>query len=134
MTVLPDTKNHDRRIVPLPPEVVEVLQRRPVPLPRYFPEWDLFKLIRAMRETVDAAGLSAVTFHTLRHTFTSYVVMAGVDLHSLAQILGPRDLNMVQRYTHLASAHLQGATHKAASAIFAADMPRQVPHTESPIT
>ena len=69
-----------------------------------------------------------MTFHTLRHTFASHAVMAGVDLYTLAQLLGHRDLTQVQRYAHLAPSHLQAATAKAATAVFAANVPHQVPH------
>ena len=54
--------------------------------------------------------------------------MNGVDLYTVAMLLGHRTLRMTQRYAHLAPAHLQAATNQAATAIFAADVPRQVPH------
>lgn len=125
--VLVDTKNGDRRVVPLPPEVIEMLTRRPVPLREFFPGVTLNKLVLRFRRIVHRLGLSGVSFHTLRHTFASHAVMAGVDLYTLAKILGHRDIKMVQRYAHLAPAHLQAATDQAARAIFAVDVPRQVP-------
>jgi hypothetical protein len=67
------------------------------------------------------------TFHTLRHTFASHAVMSGIDLYTLAKILGHRDLSMVQRYAHLAPSHLKAATNQAAATIFADNVPRQVP-------
>jgi len=36
---------------------------------------------------------------------------------SLAKILGHRDLSMVQRYAHLAPAHLKAVTNQAAATI-----------------
>lgn len=129
VAILPDTKNHDRRVVPLPPQVVETFQHRPVPLREWFPGWGLFRLTQAMRRTTRRVGLQGVTFHTLRHTFASHAVMAGVDLYTLTKILGHRDLSMVQRYAHLAPAHLQAAAAQAARVIFAEDMPHQVPQT-----
>lgn len=83
---------------------------------------------RAVARAVRGAGLQSVSFHTSRHTFASYAVMAGVDLCTLAKLLGHRDVKMVQRYAHLAPAHLQAATNQTASAIFAADMPQKLPH------
>jgi integrase len=129
VAILPDTKNGDRRIVPLPPEVVETLQRRPMPLREIFPGWTLGRLEKAFTRAVRGAGLQSVSFHTSRHTFASYAVMAGVDLYTLAKILGHRDVKIVQRYAHLAPAHLQADTNQTASAIFAADMPQKLPHT-----
>jgi integrase len=130
VVILTDTKNGDRRIVPLPPQVVDMLTHRPTPLREIFPGWTLGRLERAFTRAVRRAKLTGVTFHTLRHTFASHAVMNGVDLYTLAQILGHHDLSMVRRYAHLAPAHLQAATNKTASAIFAADVPQEVPQAE----
>lgn len=43
--------------------------------------------------------------HDLRHTAASYLLMAGVDLRTLADILGHSTMQMVQRYTHLLDDH-----------------------------
>ena len=99
---LKDAKNGDRRLVLLPPRVVATLQQRPAPLRELFPEWPLDKLMHTVQRVAKRAGLQGVTFHTLRHTFASHAVMAGVDLYTLAKILGHRDLAQVQRYAHLA--------------------------------
>ena len=87
----------------------------------------LNKLVLRFRRLVRRLGLLEVSFHTLRHTFASHAVMNGVDLYTLARILGHRDIKMVQRYAHLAPAHLQAATDQAARAIFVGNVPRQVP-------
>jgi integrase len=133
VVVLPDTKNHERRIVPLPHEVVETLQCRPAPLREYFPGWKLHNLTQAMCKAMRSIGWTDVSFHTLRHTFASHAVMAGVDLYTLAKLLGHRNLSMVQRYAHLAPAHLKAAANQAASAVFAEHVPPQVPHVEKKI-
>ena len=127
VAILPDTKNGDRRIVPLPDEVVTMFQRRPIPLGKWF-AGTLGNLEKEFFKTVRKANLQSVSFHTLRHTFASHAVMAGVDLHTLAKLLGHRTLQMTQRYAHLAPAHLQSAAEQAARSIFASDVPHQVPH------
>lgn len=43
-----------------------------------------------------------VTFHTLRHTHASWLVMEGVDLYTVQKILGHSNLEMTQRYAYLA--------------------------------
>jgi integrase len=58
------------------------------------------------------AGLRDVTPHTLRHTFGSRLVMAGVDLRTVQELGGWKDLKMVQRYSHLSEPHKAAAVEK----------------------
>jgi integrase len=51
------------------------------------------------------AGLEDVHLHDLRHTAASHLLMAGVDIRTLAEILGHKTMQMVHRYTHLLNAH-----------------------------
>jgi len=51
------------------------------------------------------AGLEDVHLHDLRHTAASHLIMAGVDIRTLAEILGHKTMQMVHRYTHLLNAH-----------------------------
>ncbi len=44
---------------------------------------------------------TGVSLHTLRHTFASRLVQAGVDLRTVQELGGWSDLSMVQRYAHV---------------------------------
>jgi len=44
---------------------------------------------------------SKVVFHTLRHTFASWLAQDGLDLYKLQKLLGHSSFAMVQRYAHL---------------------------------
>jgi integrase len=88
MVTLVDTKNGDRHLVPLPSDVVTMLQQRLVPIREWFPGWNLAKLVPTMSRVIQQVGLQGVTFHTLRHTFASHAVMNGVDLFTVGKLLG----------------------------------------------
>lgn len=128
VATLVDTKNGDRRLVPLPSDVVTMLQHRPVPIREWFPGWNLERLVRAMGRAVQQAALPDVTFHTLRHTFASHAVMNGIDLFTVGKLLGHKTIQQTQRYAHLAPDHMRSAVEQTARILFAADVPREVPH------
>lgn len=45
--------------------------------------------------------LMKVTFHTLRHTFASWLAMDGVNPFHLKELMGHSDLKLTERYSHL---------------------------------
>jgi len=53
-----------------------------------------------------------VVFHTLRHTFASWLAEAGVDLYAISTLLGHRSIAMTQRYAHLGADSLRLAVAK----------------------
>lgn len=59
----------------------------------------------AWRGACRRAGLSGVRPHDLRHTFASWLVMAGTPLRTVAELLGHKSLSMVMRYSHLSEDH-----------------------------
>jgi integrase len=48
-----------------------------------------------------ALDISDFCFQDLRHTAASWLRMNGVDIHTVAQLLGHKDLRMAARYQHL---------------------------------
>ena len=63
----------------------------------------------AFEHAVQRAGLMDFTFHDLRHTFASRLVMAGVDLPTVKELMGHKSIAMTLRYTHLSTDHKQRA-------------------------
>ena len=104
-----DTKNGDRRDVPLSTAAVTVLESLLIPdddgikrLPRgpVFPV-SAVSLDHHWRKAVKAAGSENLRFHDLRHEATSRLFEKGLNPMEAAAITGHKTLAMLKRYTHL---------------------------------
>jgi len=114
--LLPQTKNGDGRIVYINELAKQALQsirvpRQVKPTDRVFhgesvtPENVSLSFLRACR----SAEIHDFRFHDLRHTAASWMRMKGADIHTVAVLLGHKDLRMAARYQHLSPAHLSEA-------------------------
>ncbi len=77
---------------------------------------------RHIRKSLDRASarakLQGVTPHVLRHTFASRLVMNGVDLRTVQELGGWKNVAMVMRYSHLAVSHKKAAIVKLDQHLF----------------
>jgi len=108
------TKNCDSRIIPMNRSVETLLKKHPRRLdsPYVFPgeSGEMFnKTNYHFTRAVKRAGIPHVRFHDLRHTFASHLVMKGIDLRTVQELLGHRDMRMTLRYAHLAPDHVRKA-------------------------
>lgn len=100
---LEDTKNGERRSVPLSNRARELLASLPLPLRmdgRYFslsPQTvsNYFPL------ACQACSIAGLTYHDLRHEATSCLFERGFSMMEVASITGHKTLSMLKRYTHL---------------------------------
>jgi len=75
---------------------------------------------RAFSRAVEACGLNngvddrrqIVSFHTLRHTFASWLALNGTPLLTIKELLGHKSLNMTMRYAHLCPDHKREAVRQ----------------------
>lgn len=65
-------------------------------------------LSRAFVRDASRAGIDG-GIHTLRHTYISHMVMAGVPLRTIQVLAGHSTIAVTERYAHLAPGHLQDA-------------------------
>jgi integrase/recombinase XerC len=62
---------------------------------------------------VRAAGLSEkLHFHSLRHTFATWLVQDGVNIYEVQKLLGHSNISVTQIYSHLASSQLHTAVER----------------------
>ena len=64
---------------------------------------------RALQRAAVRAGVRDICLYTLRHSFISRLVQAGVSLPEVAALAGHRDIRMTMRYAHLAPQHLRNS-------------------------
>lgn len=101
------SKTRTLQLVPLHPKVLSVAQRLPLGISD--------DGVRASWKTArEVCGLEHVRWHDLRHTCASWLVQAGVSLHTVSEVLGHSSLAMTRRYAHLAPEHLADAIKKLA--------------------
>jgi integrase len=112
--LLPQTKNGEGRIVYLNQLALQAIESLPVSeqtkptdqlFPALAPEWVSVSFMRLCRKV----GIADFRFHDLRHTAASWLRMQGADIHTVAQLLGHKDLRMAARYQHLSPGFLADA-------------------------
>ena len=60
----------------------------------------------AFHTALELANIEAFTWHDLRHTFASWLMMRGASLRSVGELLGHQSVKMTLRYAHLSPAYL----------------------------
>jgi len=119
---LPDTKNGEPKAVPLNSLAVEVLNCLPENDDLVLPGVDGPRLSVETKRLFKRLGIKDASFHTLRHTAASWLVMQGADLYSVGQLLGHKTLKMTKRYAHLSPGYMQTTAGKLDTA-FAGVLP-----------
>jgi integrase len=115
------TKTGKNRIIPLNEIAAQLLIQRQRDLSaeyvfslaghRISPRYISHKLKRHVRK----AGVNPnLHFHSLRHTFATWLVQAGVSIYEVQKLLGHSSVAMTQIYSHLAPTELHSAVNRIA--------------------
>lgn len=112
----PDVKNRKALSVQLNNTAIAVLNRR-VGIDKTYAFTYQGKPVartttKAWANALKRAGISDFRWHDLRHTWASWHVQRGTSLQELMELGGWSSYEMVLRYAHLASDHLQAAANR----------------------
>ena len=126
---LTETKNGTLRVLTLNQLAVQVLKSLPVgePAQLVFADVDAARLSVYTRRVFASLGIEDASFHSLRHTAASWLVMEGVDLYAVGRILGHKTPRMTQRYAHLSPGFMVAAVNKL-DGVFAGSLPAPREH------
>ncbi|MDR2781371.1 MAG: site-specific integrase [Holosporaceae bacterium] len=121
LITLVDTKNNNKtRHIPMTEEVEKLLRT----LKQKDSQGFVFKtkegnqmqqLSKTFARTIEELGLNngiidkrqRVVFHTLRHSYASWLMMEGADLFVVKELMGHSTTAMTERYSHLSPEHLK---------------------------
>lgn len=102
---LDDTKNGERRMVPIHPKLQCYLKRIPI-------KAGASTISHNFKSAAESLGLGHLRFHDLRHSTASALINAGIDLYTVGGVLGHKSPQSTQRYAHLATDTLAAAVAK----------------------
>lgn len=111
--VLHDTKNKERRVLPLAHQALEMMRERhqartlltELVFPSPYDPKRPWESQSSWNAALGKADIKDFRFHDLRHSAASYLAMNGASLAEIAEVLGHKTLAMVKRYAHLSEAH-----------------------------
>ncbi len=122
--VLHETKNEERRAIPLAGPALDLLRElsriRRIDSDLVFagPDGRAIFPRKPWERALRAAQIDDFRFHDLRHSAASYLAMSGATLAEIAEVLGHKTLAMVKRYSHLTEAHTAGVVARRNEAFF----------------
>lgn len=68
---------------------------------------------KKFRKLVKSAGINPkLTFHSIRHSFASWLIQKGVSIYHVSKLLTHSDMRVTQIYTHLSSEDLRESITK----------------------
>ena len=121
-----DSKNNCTRFAPLKNHALDLIREhskvRRIDTPLVFPSrknpQKPIDFRKPWEKALAKAGIEDFRWHDLRHSCASYYAMNGATPRELAELLGHKTLQMVQRYSHFSNAHLSNLADDMTKKIF----------------
>src|SRR5262245_22901813 len=117
---IPLSKSGKVRRVPLSDDVLTILREQFSESPYVFPRAgdplrpaDVREVSKRFSERLTTTGITAASWHVLRHTFASRLLQAGTDIVTVSKLLGHSTITTTMRYTH----HAKTALHDAVNTV-----------------
>ena len=108
-----------RRIIPLSDAAISVLQQRKVRsrtalvFDKNGVQVGVGYVTHKLKYFIRLAGLNpALHFHSLRHTFGTWLAQDRVSIYEIQKLLGHSDISMTQIYSHLVTSELHDAVNR----------------------
>jgi integrase len=96
-----DKKTKKDREVPIVPDFKPIVERMRKKEGRVFPRWKLESSVSHLfKKYMDKAKIPSMKLHGCRHTFASYLAMAGVAQKAIMDLLGHKQMSTTERYMH----------------------------------
>lgn len=124
LIALRDTKNKETRYAPMTGIVKDTLRRRMLEDRNNYIFTDnkgrkIREVSNAFGSAVERVGLNdgvndprqKVVFHSLRHSFASWLAIQGTPLYTIAKLMGHKSISMSERYAHLSPDHKRDAVN-----------------------
>lgn len=121
IAVLPDTKTgHQTRVVP--DAVFQILDLPPQGwvFPSERGDGHFVGVVKALQRVTEAAGISGVSPHTLRHTYGAMAASLGYSELTIAGLLGHSSGSVTSLYSHVADSALLSAADEVSNVILRA--------------
>ncbi len=115
-----ETKNNESRAIPINHTLIDTLlkQKRDSNSEYIFTTHKGKPYIsdsawkKAWMAALRRSGIEKCRFHDLRHSFASRLVMAGVDISTVPELMGHKNINMTKRYSHPTPQHKKQAVER----------------------
>ena len=94
-------KDYEERLIPIPPDLVELLKKTPRKSRWVFCSsngTNLSHLLGKLKAIADRAGVSNATLHKFRHTYATRLLESGCDIVTVQHLMGHSDIETTRQY------------------------------------